>query len=79
MTAEQAIAAALRYGQNEDAEEPRQPLDVEQVIAEWPLDRPPEERIDRLAWLVRLGGVTGYTEVTIDDQSGAVLRVRRFG
>lgn len=79
MTAQQAMAAALPYGRNEDDEEPRRPLDVEQVIAEWPLDRPPEERIDRVAWLVRLGSVTGYTEVTIDDQSGAVLRVRRFG
>jgi len=53
----------------------REPVGAERVIVQWPLELPPERRIDRVAWLIRLVGEVGTTDLAIDDESGRVLRV----
>lgn len=66
-----ALAVARRDGLGAEA---REPAYAERVIVEWPLELPPERRVDRVAWLVRLVGEEGMTDLAIDDESGRVLR-----
>jgi len=67
-----ALAVARRDGLGAGG---REPARAERVIVAWPLELPPERRVDRVAWVVHLVGDEGTTDLEIDDESGRVLRV----
>jgi hypothetical protein len=53
---------------------------AERVILEWaPADHDRGDTVDRPAWLVTVADHRGYAVVAIDDRTGEVLEVRRFG